>query len=73
VPARPGVCGSCHRWRAEQGLELSADEVERLVALAEHTSNQLVDWRPTQSGLANRQPRIQRTRCWPSLSGGSSS
>jgi transcriptional regulator with XRE-family HTH domain len=48
------------RLIAEQGLELAADEVERLVALAEHTSNQLVDWRPTQSGLANRQRDVRQ-------------
>ena len=48
------------RLIAEQGLELPLDEVERLVALAEHSSNQLVDWRPTQSGLAHRQRDVRQ-------------
>jgi transcriptional regulator with XRE-family HTH domain len=38
-----------------QGLGLPNDEVERLVELAEHHNNQLIDWRPTHLGLADRQ------------------
>jgi transcriptional regulator with XRE-family HTH domain len=41
-------------------LDLPGDEVERLVELAEHTTNQLTDWRPTHLGLANRQRDVRQ-------------
>jgi len=46
--------------RLAQGLDLPSAEVERLVDLAEHSSNQLVDWRPTHLGLANRQRDVRQ-------------
>nr|WP_296071924.1 helix-turn-helix transcriptional regulator [uncultured Actinoplanes sp.] len=41
-------------------LGLPPEEVERLVELADHTTNQLIDWRPTQLGLANRQRDVRQ-------------
>jgi transcriptional regulator with XRE-family HTH domain len=41
-------------------LGLPPEEVERLVELAEHTTNQLTDWRPTHLGLANRQRDVRQ-------------
>jgi transcriptional regulator with XRE-family HTH domain len=46
--------------RIARALELPEAEVERLVELADHTSNQLTDWRPTQLGLADRQHDVKR-------------
>jgi len=41
-------------------LGLPIDEVERLVELAEHSTNQLADWWPTQQSLANRQRDVRQ-------------
>jgi transcriptional regulator with XRE-family HTH domain len=43
-----------------QGLELPPAEVERLVELAEHSTDQLIDWRPAHLGLANRQRDVRQ-------------
>jgi transcriptional regulator with XRE-family HTH domain len=46
--------------RVAEALELPAEEVERLVALAERQSEILVDWQSTQPGLADRQHFVRR-------------
>lgn len=46
--------------RIAEGLELPATEVERLVTLADRSSDQLVDWQSTEPGLANRQHYVRK-------------
>jgi transcriptional regulator with XRE-family HTH domain len=46
--------------RIADALSVPDDEVERLVEMAEHTTNQLTDWRPTHLGLANRQRDVRQ-------------
>ncbi|GID33007.1 helix-turn-helix domain-containing protein [Paractinoplanes brasiliensis] len=42
-----------------EALALPDVEVDRLAALAERSSNQLVDWHSTEAGLQNRQNRVR--------------
>jgi transcriptional regulator with XRE-family HTH domain len=46
--------------RLATALGLPEQEIERLVELADHTTNQLTDWRPTQQSLANRQQDVRQ-------------
>ena len=41
--------------RIAQALGLAADEVDRLVATAENSNDQLIDWQSTEPGLPDRQ------------------
>ncbi len=43
-----------------ESLDLPSDEVERLVGLAEKTSNQLIDWHSSEPNLSNRQLIVGR-------------
>lgn len=43
-----------------EALELPSDEIERLVDIAEHSSDQLIEWRPAQWGLAHRQRDVRQ-------------
>ncbi|MGK5684748.1 helix-turn-helix domain-containing protein [Actinoplanes sp. URMC 104] len=46
--------------RVAEGLELPSDEVDRLVALAGNSDNQLTDWQTTEPNLSNRQHHVGR-------------
>ena len=46
--------------RIAEALDLPPSEVERLVALADRSSNQFIDWQSIEPGLVNRQQFIRR-------------
>ncbi|GLY07737.1 MULTISPECIES: helix-turn-helix transcriptional regulator [Actinoplanes] len=45
--------------RIAEAMELPDDEIERLVALADRSSEQLVDWHSTEPGLPERQQYLR--------------